>query len=254
MKYFMTLSRNAINDLNTPHPNPLPQGAREKFEKFKSVMNFNNARKASVTIEVVLSVVLGLAVLFLALGIFSNHLKSVVDNNVTKSGFSNLVKEDNSTVTANSFDKKDYTKSVVNVQIAGDPDGLLNTVAAYHDYAKTQLTALGQKTPFTDNDAFNLAKWLTIYGRSAVGTSTGAQNLAVKELYDNNTIGSAAKAFIPLSNIYPSNYMISVNLSGGNKHDIDWYNFTPLISDNAGNIDDASRLIVLKALNASSFN
>ena len=128
------------------------------FKNFKVV---NSAKKAMVTIEVVLSVVLSIVVLFLVLGLFNDNIKSMF----TASGFNNLVKKDNSSVTANSNFGKNYSNSEVAVQIAGQQG--LQWYAAKAQAGIDSIYTLSQAssnptTALSAGQQIDLAKYFTL--------------------------------------------------------------------------------------------
>lgn len=125
-------------------------------------MSFNSSNKrrhAGITVEVSLSIVLALGVLFLSLGIFGNNLKNMMAN----SNMQNMFNRANSdSKTANSAWAKDSTSSQVNVAMVGD-QGL----QAYHDQAVATIKALAEKTtPLTPEEITNLAEALTVKAES----------------------------------------------------------------------------------------
>jgi len=129
----------------------------------KNIKSFNAARRAGVTVEVVIAIILALSVLFLVLGLFSDNLKTIADN----AGINNLVKKDTSTVTANAKLNKNYTNSVVNVQIAGQ-QGLqwfMNNTQKQIDVLNTKSTTGAVVAPATTGlsaaDQIDLAKYFT---------------------------------------------------------------------------------------------
>ncbi len=119
-----------------------------------------HARKASITVEVALTAVLSLTVLFLVLGLFSQNLQAMAEG----SNINNLFNKKHIATTYNSFDKN-YQNSQVNVQIVGE-QGLETKIAAYHDSAQKAIETLATKPSLTTQDKVNLAKYLTIFAES----------------------------------------------------------------------------------------
>ena len=190
-----------------------------------------------------LSIVLALGVLFLVIGIFNGNLKDMVAN----SGFNNITKTKDTTAQYSQTENS-YANSQVNVRITGAQG--LTTIADFKTDALKNITALSQKTPFTDADAANLAKALTIYGRASAANATG-QISAVAGVYNN--LSGAAKASVPLNKIYFDNGKIDVKLLDGTTKTVEWKLFNTEISTNAQSILDANRLKVLNELNKSNF-
>ena len=117
------------------------------------------SRNAGITVEVSLSILLTLGVLFLTLGLFSNNLKSMVFNSNIRNFFN---KQNSVSKTANLAWGNNPTATEVNVAITGD-QGL----AAYHSEAIATIKALvEQATPLTAAQVTNLAEALTIKANS----------------------------------------------------------------------------------------
>jgi len=154
----------------------------------KNIKSFNTARKAGVTVEVAIAIVLAVSVLFLVLGLFSDNLKTMADN----TGFNNLVKKDTSTVTANTNLNKNYTDSVVNVQIAGQQglqwymDDTQKRIDVLN--AKSQTTPVGTNaTGLTAAEQTDLLKYIMVKTMLAdIGLSTGVEQIDESKLIDKN--------------------------------------------------------------------
>lgn len=140
------------------------------------------SRKAGITIEISLSIILILGVLFVALGIFHDNLK----NMVAASGMQNMFSKSNSSgKTTYSMWTKNPTSTQINVAMVGD-QGL----EAYHNQAKETIDALVEKskhTSLTSQDITNLAQALTVLSES--GTSAPDSELKpYAEIKNNNEI------------------------------------------------------------------
>lgn len=133
------------------------------FNKFR-------ARKASISIEVSLSVLLASAVLIIALGLFSENLKAMALN----SSMTNFFKG-NRAKTANTFMDSNAVNNRVtvaqlpaaqNVGIVGDQG---QTVESEHSSAQATIEALAKlPQPLSGQQLIDLALALTLFGESGI--------------------------------------------------------------------------------------
>ena len=141
-------------------------------------------KQGGITMEVVFSIVLGLAVLFLVLGLFSDNLKGMI----TQSNMSNMFNK-NGEKTAFELQKTDPTGNQVTVaetQIAGE-----HGLSWYNDTAKSKIEELSKISPLTDAQKIDLAKWLTIYGNSGTTNAT-AESLSMGRTSDGKSYSQLA--------------------------------------------------------------
>lgn len=109
-------------------------------------------KRAGITVELLLAVVLAVVVLFLILGLFSNNLKHMVVNGNISRIFAN-----NSAKTAYSSWGANPTQTQVNVQTVAD-----NGLDWYLDQAQAALTNYIANPPKNADETMDLAKWATI--------------------------------------------------------------------------------------------
>lgn len=116
-------------------------------------------RKAEVALEEIMTVVLGVALLFLILNMFSDNLSKMLQNN---SLYKNI-KGENKQTDFETFNENP-TKTQLNVQIVADQASL----AKLHAMARWQVDKLGRidKSQMNDRQLTDLAKYLTIYAMS----------------------------------------------------------------------------------------
>jgi hypothetical protein len=191
----------------------------------RTTLQDRNKKMAGVTIEVTLSTLLALTVLFLILNMFSSNLRAMVANG----GIQNMFNRDNS------FEKTSYSKinsdrtqvkeSQVGVQIVGDQGSL----AWWHQQAIDEIAKLANKPqPLSDSDRMNLALWLTIfaesgdklYGNNALSnTYVSGTNTSYNNLKNDNHIK------IQFGNLFTNDkggYDTTVTLNDGTKITYNW--------------------------------
>lgn len=130
------------------------------------MFNKVNAKEASISIEVSLSVLLASAVLILALGLFSQSLKAMAFNSNMTNFFKN-----NTAKTANTYIDKNPTANRVTVaQIPQGQNTLIvgdQGLKGMHSAAQRAIEQLASiTTPLTKEQLTNLALQLTILGVS----------------------------------------------------------------------------------------
>lgn len=163
-------------------------------------------KQGGITMEVVFSILLGLGVLFLVLGLFSDNLKGMI----TQSNMSNMF-NNNGQKTAFELQKTDPTGNQINVaetQIAGE-----HGLSWYNETAKSKIEELSKISPLTDAQKIDLAKWLTIYGNSGTTNST-AESLSMGRTSDGKSYSQLAYE----NGIY-----------------IKWSSYTTIVGDNSYN-------------------
>lgn len=164
---------------------------------------FNRRKKASISMEMLLSIILAVGVLFLVLGLFNNNLKDMTAHG----GLNNLFRKSSATAYEQGAafrqdSSKSYTNSQVNVKIVAE-QGLQwymdNTQAGIDSLYTTSLT-----TSLTANDQIDLIKYftfktilsswgVTLSKTSATGASASAlwptteRNLAASNGINNGT-------------------------------------------------------------------
>lgn len=149
------------------------------------MLSITKVKRAEVTVEVVLSGLLAVVVLFLVLGLFSKNLKTMFSN----TNMNNFYIENNSAKTANSFMKNDPTKTQINVAIVAE-QGL----EAYHIKARAKIEAFALlKDSLTAEQKTNLAEALTIYSVSGDYGTADSQYSTYKQLGLNNGINISFK-------------------------------------------------------------
>lgn len=161
------------------------------FNKFR-------ARKASISIEVSLSVLLASAVLIIALGLFSENLKAMALNSSMTNFFKgNRAKTANTYMDTNPVNNRvtvAQLPAAQNVGIVGDQG---QTVDSIHNEAKATIEALAKlPQPLSGQQLIDLALALTLFGES--GTEEGGNvlkkafvegtNTSYKQLGKNNGI------------------------------------------------------------------
>lgn len=126
--------------------------------------NYRNFKPAGITVEVSLAMALGIVVLFLAIGIFSDNLKNMAAN----AGIQHLFNKDAQAAKTH-YDSKNinYNASQVNVQTVADQGLTLDQYVA--NAQATVNTFPANPTPSQIED---LAKALTILSIKA-GTTSG---------------------------------------------------------------------------------
>lgn len=125
-------------------------------------------RKASVSIEFVLSALLGIVVLFMVLGLFSNNLEAMTSNSGMKGLFHNSTEQANFAPSRTTYevstDNHTVTKAQIEVSIVGD-QGL----EWFKKQALVTIQRLGPQTTLTAGQMADLKSALTVY---AVANST----------------------------------------------------------------------------------
>lgn len=118
-------------------------------------------RKASVSIEFVLSALLGIVVLFMVLGLFSNNLEAMTSNSGIKGIFHNSTEQANFAPSRTTYDvstdNHTVTKAQIEVSIVGD-QGL----QWFKNQALTTIQRLEAQPNLTEGQEADLAKALTI--------------------------------------------------------------------------------------------
>lgn len=133
--------------------------------------NYKNYKAAGVTIEVSLAMALGIVVLFLAIGIFSDNLKAMV----AASGIQHLLNNDAQATKVGGWGNtkpltvaNDPTQSQDNVQVVAD-QGL--TLGQYIANAQASINKYLTTPPTNEAQMEDLAKALTILSVNAGTTS-----------------------------------------------------------------------------------
>lgn len=152
------------------------------------------SKRAEVTIESSLAILLSVVVLFLAFGIFGKNLKTMFGNSNMNNFYNNTKK------TKNTFLENDPTKTQINVQAVAT-QGL----EAYHTNSQKRIEAFASlvatgKT-LTSSEILNLAEALTVFaesGDSAPSTVLNAnmqgQTTSYKKFGRDNGINVDASA------------------------------------------------------------
>ena len=109
-------------------------------------------RKAEVTLEFILTAILGITILFFVMGLFNDNLKVLAN----AGGINNLFHRDQ--VTGYQKGGKDYKDSQVTVATIGD-QGL----KWYMSDSEKTINILGARTDLSNTELINLAKALTVY-------------------------------------------------------------------------------------------
>lgn len=159
--------------------------------------NIKSSRKAAITVEISLSILLAIGVLFLALRLFSNNLKEMADN----SGIHNMFQKN---TTASTFGNDPTSTSVTVAKIPTQTQIPVEIVAEqglsdYHKEAQDTIETLAAKaSPLSAQDAVNLAQALTVFAESDASTDvkpatllTGtktANQISYQTLASNNHI------------------------------------------------------------------
>lgn len=131
---------------------------------------FNNSRRAGVTIEFALALVLATGVIILLLGVFNSNIEKVNNN----SGFQNLFNRDEVT------DYDDTATSYQNSQVsAGQETTAAQALEAYIDQMQSNIDALVAKQPLTAEEQVQLAMNLV--------------QKSIMEQWETNTSFSAAE-------------------------------------------------------------
>lgn len=137
--------------------------------------DYKNFKTAGVTIEVSLAMALGIVILFLAIGIFSENLKTMA----LSSGMQNLFNKDKTAAKTEGWGTgksitlaNDPTASQENVQVVASQGLTLNQYVANAQATINQYTTT---PPTTEAQMEDLAKALTIYAVS-IGTTNNINN------------------------------------------------------------------------------
>lgn len=187
------------------------------------MFNRFRARKASISIEVSLSVLLASAVLIIALGLFSENLRAMaLSSNMTNFFKGNRAKTANTYMDTNPIENRvtvAQLPAAQNVGIVGDQG---QTIESIHNAAQQAIIALAQKPqPLTDNaDIINLAEQLTILAESGtkiqyqtLGETIPGMSMTYNQLKNTNHI---------VINTFGTPYYTQVKLTDGTTKNYPW--------------------------------
>jgi hypothetical protein len=176
-------------------------------------MNKKNRKRAGVTVEVTLSTLLALTVLFLILNMFTSNIKAMIAN----SGMQNMFNRDNS------YEKTDFKnvktdRTQIGVQTVGDQGSL----AWWNKQAVDNIQKLSEKSPLTDADKIDLARWLTIYAESG---NLGGNEMLNQQMPNSTQTYSSLQANyikIQLGQSFIKSYLTQVTLGDGRSLFYNW--------------------------------
>lgn len=180
--------------------------------------NYKNFKSAGITVEVSLAMALGIVVLFLAIGIFSDNLKTMV----SASGIQNLFKQNsNSAKTHYDTQSTDYSGSQIavankppssqeNEQIMGDQGLTLNTLQDYLDNSQATIDKYTKNPPTTEAQLEDLAKAATI---KKVNDSSSLTQQEKTLLIQNNITINVTNGQTTINNSKTINYSHSAAIN-----------------------------------------
>lgn len=171
--------------------------------------NYRNFKPAGITVEVSLAMALGIVVLFLAIGIFSDNLKNMAAN----AGIQHLFNKDAQAAKTH-YDSKNinYNASQVNVQTVADQGLTLDQYVA--NAQATVNTFPANPTPSQIED---LAKALTVLAVNA-GTTSGLPT-ALRKQYGISITLNAGNGQTGTTTVKSSGKVINYTYSQSNSTD-----------------------------------
>lgn len=131
-------------------------------------VNGHGKKRAGVTVELLLAILLAVVVLFFVLSIFGDNLKTMVAN----SGIQNMF--DNGQKTT--FGKQAFDPTQVNVQVLAEQGNTLKTLDDFKKAAADKIKYYTDNPPQNEDQVLDLAKWATI-----ARITTGSQVLTPRD-------------------------------------------------------------------------